>query len=86
MTDDLPTPPLPDAIASTRVRLSVNGFDAWLGRTGCGSGIEHLKWIRRDALQDVGHGAQFVVVHVAEIDVDPVDPGDRRDRLDDSPA
>ena len=28
VTDDLPTPPLPDAIASTRVRASVNGFDA----------------------------------------------------------
>ena len=26
VTDDLPTPPLPDAIASTRVRESVNGF------------------------------------------------------------
>ncbi len=26
VTDDFPTPPLPDEIASTRVRESVNGF------------------------------------------------------------
>ncbi len=29
MTDDLPTPPLPDATASTRVRAVGNGFSRW---------------------------------------------------------
>ena len=34
VTDDLPTPPLPDAIASTRVRVSVNGFARGSGARG----------------------------------------------------
>ena len=34
VTDDLPTPPLPDTIASTRVRVSVNGFTRGSGARG----------------------------------------------------
>ena len=79
MTDDLPTPPLPDEIASTRVRESVNGFTR--GRRPAGpacDGVDDLERIRRGhALEQRGEGEDLVVVHVADVDVDPLDPGDR---------
>ena len=75
MTDDLPTPPLPEAIASTRVRESVNGFGA--GSCRCSR--------RRCGVRCVSACA-LLVGHDREVDVDVVDAGEAVDRVGDPAA
>ncbi len=80
VTDDLPTPPLPDAIASTRVRASVNGFTragAAVGGRGAGRACGSP---RRSAT------ARSCSSSITEVDVDRLDAARRLDRLDDPPG
>ncbi len=57
-----------------------------LGRGGLLTGlrrVDHLQRIRRrHALEQCGEGQDLVVVHVPDVDVDPLDPGNLTDRLD----
>ncbi len=78
MTDDLPTPPLPDAIASTRVRESVNG----LGR--CSWPPVPASVVRVPAAVQPGRERGALLVgHDGEVDVDVRDAGERGDRIGD---
>ena len=86
VTDDLPTPPLPDAIGEYPGAGVGERIHPRFGRTRCSGGIEDPERIRRDALQDVGDCPELGFVHLTEIDLDPVDPGHRGDGVDDPPA
>ena len=68
VTDDLPTPPLPDAIARTRVRESVNGL-----AVRASVDLDAAAELLRERLP-------LLVGHDREIDVDARDPGQRRRR------
>ena len=76
VTDDLPTPPLPDAMSSTRVLLpgSANGMArpsawpwAWLAAGGGG----------RVAVELAAQRRSLVVGHHREVEVDRVDAVER---------
>ena len=69
VTDDLPTPPLPEAIASTRVRESVNGL-VRAASAGPAAVAELL-----------AEGLALAVGHHREVDVDRVDAGERDHRV-----
>ena len=66
MTDDLPTPPLPEAIAKTLV-----------SEPGWANGISRWAWPPRSGLLQPG---ALLGGHHAEVEVDAGDAGDRADR------
>ena len=74
VTDDLPTPPLPDATASTRVRESVKGFTRGGGLLGLRRvDAPAAGWAGATPLRRRPSATISSSVHVAEVDVDPLD-------------
>ena len=81
MTDDLPTPPLPDAIASTRVFESMNGF----GRCCVAAALavrRACEWPPPPWSVAAERGA-LLVGHDGEVDVDVAHVGERAHRVGD---
>ena len=75
VTDDLPTPPLPDAIASTRVRESMNGLGAVL--------VPVVVGVRAATVEALRERGALLVGHDREVDVDVPDAGEGADRVRD---
>ena len=78
VTDDFPTPPFPDAIASTRVLVSVNGFTRARGAAPPARVRDRQRIRRRFPLQHACDRDLCVVGHLLDRDVDAV----RARRLD----
>ena len=75
MTDDLPTPPLPEAMSSTRVGCRVGKRDgAPLGVTMSGVGAGRRS---RIAVEPLPQRSQLTVAHHGEVDADDGDAASR---------
>ena len=82
MTDDLPTPPLPEAISSTRVRL--DGSAKGIARPSAWPWACWLPAVDgRVAVQLLAELGALVVGHHREVELGPLDAGEGGDRRGD---